>query len=63
MIVDVKATLETRTSKAGNEYQVLVIKIDEDVEKHVFLEAAEIKLLKMAQKSKENQNNNYDPFA
>lgn len=52
MKVDVKATLETRTSKAGNEYQVLVIKIDDDIEKLVFLEPAEIKLLKLAQNSK-----------
>ena len=51
MKVDVKATLETRTSKKGNEYQVLVIKIDDEIEKLVFLEAAEIKLLKLAQKS------------
>lgn len=51
MKVDVKATLETRTSKAGNEYQVLVIKIDDEIEKLVFLEPAEIKLLKLAQKT------------
>ena len=52
MKVDVKASLETRTSKKGQDYEVLVIKIDDDIEKLVFLEAAEIKLLKMANNSK-----------
>ena len=56
MKVDVKAALETRTSKSGNEYQVLVIKIDEDVEKLVFLEAAEVKLLKLAQEKNISSN-------
>lgn len=58
MKVDVKATLETRTSKKGNDYQVLVIKIDDDIEKLVFLEPAEIKLLKLSQKD----NNKKMPF-
>lgn len=51
-----KATLETRTSKKGNEYQVLVIKITDNVEKLVFLEKAEIELLKMS-------NKNVSPFS
>lgn len=54
MNVDVKATLETRKSKKGNDYEVLVVKIDNDIEKLVFLEAAEIKLLKLAQKEIKN---------
>lgn len=58
MKVDVKAALETRESKAGNKYQVLVIKIDEDIEKLVFLEPAEIKLLKLAHEA----NRSLDPF-
>lgn len=53
---DFKATLETRTSKKGNEYQVLVIKITDNVEKLVFLEKAEIELLKMS-------NKNVSPFS
>lgn len=57
MKVDVKASLETRTSKSGNEYEVLVIHIDEDIEKLVFLEAAEVKLLKMA-----NEKKSANPF-
>ena len=47
-----KATLETRTSKKGSEYEVLVIKITDKIEKLVFLEPAELELLKMS-----NSNN------
>ena len=43
-----KATLETRTSKRGSEYEVLVIKITDNIEKLVFLEPAELALLKIA---------------
>ena len=47
-----KAVLETRTSKKGSEYEVLVIKITDKIEKLVFLEPAELELLKMS-----NSNN------
>ena len=47
-----KATLETRTSKKGSEYEVLVIKLTDKTEKLVFLEPAELELLKMS-----NSNN------
>lgn len=51
--MDVKATLETRVSqKKGTDYQVLVIKLTDNYEKLVFLEPAEIELLKL------NKNNN-----
>ena len=40
------ATLETRTSKKGSEYKVLVIKLTPTYEKLVFLENAELELLK-----------------
>ena len=43
-----KATLETRTSKKGSQYEVLVIKITDNIEKLVFLEPAELELLKMS---------------
>ena len=43
-----KATLETRTSKKGSEYEVLVIKITDNIEKLVFLEPSELALLKIA---------------
>lgn len=42
-----KATLETRTSKKGNEYEVLVIKLTDKLEKLVFLDPAELELLKL----------------
>lgn len=42
-----KATLETRTSKKGTQYEVLVIKLTENLDKLVFLEQAELELLKM----------------
>lgn len=44
--VRVNATLETRTSKKGSTYQVLVIKLTNTYEKLVFLDKAEIELLK-----------------
>lgn len=45
--VRVNATLETRTSKKkGTTYQVLVIKLTDTYEKLVFLDKAEIELLK-----------------
>lgn len=43
-----KATLETRTSKKGSQYEVLVIKITDNTEKLVFLEPAELELLKLS---------------
>lgn len=45
--MDVKATLETRLSKNGNEYEVLVIKLTENSEKLVFLSPAEKELIKL----------------
>ena len=50
-----KATLETRTSKKGNQYEVLVIKLTDKLEKLVFLEQAELELLKLS--SEENKKN------
>ena len=41
-------TLETRTSKKGNTYEVLVIKLTDKLEKLVFLDKAEIELLKLS---------------
>ena len=43
-----KATLETRKSKSGNDYQVLVVKITDKIEKLVFLTQAELELLKLS---------------
>ena len=49
-----KATLETRTSKSGNPYDVLVIKLTDTYEKLVFLEQAELELLKISSKKSSN---------
>jgi len=48
--MEIKATLETRQSKAGNSYDVIVIKLTENYEKLVFLEKSEIELLKLSNK-------------
>lgn len=45
-------TLETRLSKSGKEYQVVVIKLTDKSEKLVFLSPAELELLRVF-----NQNN------
>ncbi|MDD6224161.1 MAG: hypothetical protein PUB18_04080 [bacterium] len=44
--MEVKATLEEKVSKNGNKYQVVVLKLTDNYEKLVFLEKAEIELLK-----------------
>ena len=49
--MDVKATLETRvSSRTGQEYQVIIIKLTDSYEKKVFLDKSEIELLRMANK-------------
>lgn len=46
--IEVRATLETRVSKkSGKTYQCLVIKLTDSYEKVVFLDNAEIELIKM----------------
>ena len=46
--IDVRATLETRVSKkSGKTYQCLVIKLTDTYEKVVFLDNAEVELIKM----------------
>lgn len=52
--MDIKATLETRTSKKGNSYEVLVLKLSDTCEKLVFLEPAEIELLKIKNNKQAN---------
>lgn len=50
---ELKATLETRISKKGNEYQVLVIKLTDTYEKRLFLEQSELELVKLANSKKD----------
>lgn len=46
--IEVRATLETRLSKkTGKLYQCIVIKLTDTYEKIVFLDTAEIELMKM----------------
>lgn len=48
MNIKVDARIETRVSKLGKEYTVLVIKICEGIEKLVFVSTAEQKLLELS---------------
>lgn len=50
-----KATLETRTSKKGNQYEVLVVQLTDKLEKLVFLEQAELELLKLNAEKKDKK--------
>lgn len=52
-----ECSLETRTSKKGTTYEVLVIKLTDRLEKLVFLDQAELELLKM-----NSSKNNKLPF-
>lgn len=46
--IEVRATLETRISKkTGKTYQCLVIKLTDSYEKVVFLDNAEVELIKI----------------
>lgn len=46
--IEVRATLETRVSKkSGKTYQCIVIKLTDTYEKIIFLDNAEIELIKM----------------
>lgn len=49
--IKLDATLETRISKSGNPYQVVILKLTETYEKRVFLEKAELELLEVSSKS------------
>lgn len=47
---NIRCSLETRVSKKGSDYTVLVIKLTDTYEKLVFLDNAELELLKMSKK-------------
>lgn len=55
---ELRATLETKLSKAGKPYQVISIYLTDTYKKQVFLEEVEKELLK--QYSKNNDNNNLE---
>ena len=46
-MIDIEARLETRTSKKGTEFEVVVMKLSDNAEKLVFLSSAELELLKL----------------
>jgi hypothetical protein len=46
-MIDIDARLETRTSKKGTEFEVIVVKLSDNAEKLVFLTPAELELLKL----------------
>lgn len=48
--MDLKATLKEATSKSGNTYQYVSIMLTDTLEKKVFLDQAELELLKMKEK-------------
>lgn len=52
--IKLEATLETRKSKEGNDYQVVCIKLTPTYDKLVFLDRAELELLSVSTKSQEN---------
>lgn len=58
--MEVKATLEERVSQKGNPYKCLVVKLTDTYEKIVFLEPAEIELLKQLDKK---QKDYFYPFS
>ena len=46
-MIDIQSTLETRQSKKGTEFEVVVIKLSDNADKLVFLSPAELELLKL----------------
>lgn len=57
--MEVKCTLEEKVSKkTGNPYTVLLVHLTDNCVKQVFLDQAEIELLKM----KSNNSSDYNPF-
>lgn len=48
--MNIRCSLETRVSKKGSDYTVLVIKLTDTYEKLVFLDNAELELLKISKK-------------
>lgn len=58
--MNINCSLETRVSKKGNTYEVLVLKLSDTCEKLVFLEPAELELLKIRQANTEKNTMPWD---
>lgn len=59
---ELKATLVKRTSKKGTEYECVMIQLTPTYEKPVFLESAELELLKMSNPSTDKKVDVKDIF-
>jgi len=57
--MEIKATLEEKVSKNGNNYTVVVIHLTDTCKKNVFLEPAEIELLKMHNNKEEASSDSF----
>lgn len=53
--MDIEARLETRQSRTGSDYEVVVIKLSDKSEKLVFLTPAEKELLKIYNQRKKDK--------
>ena len=53
--MEVKATLEEKISKSGNPYTAVVIHLTDTCKKTVFLDPAEIELLRMCKKNDDDE--------
>lgn len=58
--MDVKATLTTRTSQKGKEYTCIIVQLTDDYEKVVFLDKAELALLKQNDDTKNKTTNPFE---
>lgn len=54
--MDIKATLETKISKSGNPYDVVMLQLTDSYERPVYLEKAEIELLKQYRTTKKDSD-------
>lgn len=50
--IELKATLETLTKKDGGTYDCVILKLTDNVDKKVFLEPAELELIKINNSNK-----------
>ena len=60
--MDLKCSLETRLNKEGKPYEVIVIKLTDNVDKLVFLEPAEKELVKLFYINNKPAEETINPF-
>ncbi len=54
--MEIKCTLEEKTSKTGKPYTVLLVHLTDSCTKMVFLDPAELEVLKLSKVESNNQN-------